>query len=123
MKHNAKIVIGLLIFSFVLSCSTSAWAEDIKSRMRTRLPELVAMKAQGVIGENNQGYLTLLKPSTDKKAVMAAENEDRRKIYTAIAKKQKTTAELVGQRRALQIAKKADPGTMIQSSGGEWRKK
>lgn len=123
MKHSAKLVIGLLIFSFVLSFNTSAWAQDIKSRMRARLPALVALKAQGVVGENNQGYLTVLKKPSDQQAVVDAENEDRRKIYTAIAKKQKTTAALVGQRRALQIAEKAEPGTMIQNSSGEWKKK
>lgn len=123
MKHSAKLVIGLLIFSFVLSFNTSAWAQDIKSRMRARLPKLVVLKAQGIVGENNQGYLTILKQPTDQQALISAENEDRRKIYTAIAKKQKTTAQLVGQRRALQIAEKADRGTMIQSSNGEWKKK
>jgi uncharacterized protein len=91
--------------------------------MHARLPEIVALKAQGIIGENNQGYLTVLKKPTDQQAVVDAENEDRRKIYTAIAKKQKTTAELVGQRRALQIAEKADRGTMLQNSSGEWSKK
>jgi uncharacterized protein len=123
MKPSAQLVIGLFILSFVLSFNTSAWAQDIKSRMHARLPEIVALKAQGIIGENNQGYLTVLKKPTDQQAVVDAENEDRRKIYTAIAKKQKTTAELVGQRRALQIAEKADRGTMLQNSSGEWSKK
>jgi uncharacterized protein YdbL (DUF1318 family) len=91
--------------------------------MRARLPELVALKAQGIIGENNQGYLTVLKKPSDQQALVDAENEDRRKIYTAIAKKQKTTAALVGQRRALQIAEKAEPGTMLQNSSGEWSKR
>jgi uncharacterized protein YdbL (DUF1318 family) len=52
--------------------------------------------------------------------LVEAENEDRRKIYTAIAKQQGTTAALVGKRRALQIAGKADPGTMIQGADGKW---
>jgi uncharacterized protein len=75
------------------------------------------------VGENNQGYLSVLKEPADKQATITAENQDRRKIYAAIAKKQGTTPELVGQRRALQIAKKADPGTMVQDAGGKWRKK
>jgi hypothetical protein len=29
----------------------------------------------------------------------------------------------VGQRRALQIAKKADPGTWVQDADGRWRQK
>jgi hypothetical protein len=43
----------------------------------------------------------------------------RRKIDTAIAGQQGTIPELAGQRRALEIAKKADPGTMIQNPDGK----
>lgn len=123
MKHIGRIMICLLTAVLVISFSLPAWAQDIKTRMKSRLPVIVALKAQGVVGENNQGYLTILKKPTDKKAIISAENQDRRKIYTAIAKKQGTTPELVGQRRALQIAQKADPGTMIQGADGKWRKK
>jgi uncharacterized protein YdbL (DUF1318 family) len=114
---------GLLLAGLIIAFTTPAWAGDIKARMRARLPVIVSLKAQGIVGENNQGYLTILKKNTDKKAVIAAENEDRRKIYTVIAKKQGTTPALVGQRRALQIANKADPGTMVQDAGGAWSKK
>jgi len=120
MKYRVRISLCLLIVGLFFSTIATAWAQDIKSRMRARLPELVALKADGVIGENNQGFLTVLKAPTDKEAVVTAENDDRRKIYAAIAKKQNTTPALVGQRRALQIAKKAVPGTMIQGRDGQW---
>lgn len=123
MKPSVKIMIFLLVASFLLSMAGSAWAKGIKERMRARLPEITALKSQGVVGENNQGYLTLLKQPSSAKATLSAENQDRRTIYTAIAKKQGTTPELVGQRRALQIAQKANPGTMIQDANGKWRKK
>ncbi|MDJ0784134.1 MAG: YdbL family protein [Desulfosarcinaceae bacterium] len=123
MKTRSNLMLCLLTTSLVFSFVTAAWAQDIKSRMRSRLPDIVALKAEGVIGENNQGYLTILKAPTDKKALIAAENKDRRTVYNAIAKKQGTTPALVGQRRALQIAKKADPGTMIQGEDGQWRAK
>jgi uncharacterized protein len=120
MKQRLKISLSLLSLAIVFSSLSPAWAQDIKARMRARLPELVTLKAQGVIGENNNGYLTILKAPTDKEALVKAENDDRRKIYSAIAKQQGTTAELVGKRRALQIAEKADPGTMIQGADGKW---
>ncbi|MGD9367264.1 MAG: YdbL family protein [Desulfobacteraceae bacterium] len=123
MNRNGKIMICLLAVSIIFAFAGSAWAQDIKARMRTRLPVIVSLKAGGIVGENNQGFLTILNQSTDKKDLVAAENQDRRKIYTAIAKKQGTTPELVGQRRAMQIAKKADPGTMVQDAKGKWRKK
>jgi uncharacterized protein YdbL (DUF1318 family) len=113
----------LLICGLLCTLVTNAWAQDLKARMRARLPELVALKTDGIIGENNQGYLTILKAPTDKDALIKAENKDRRAVYAAIAKKQKTTPALVGQRRALQIAEKAAPGTMIQGQGGQWMPK
>jgi uncharacterized protein YdbL (DUF1318 family) len=123
MKHRSRIAIFLLTIGYLFICLSTAWAQDIKARMRARLPELVTLKAQGVVGENNKGYLTILKSPTPKEALVRAENDDRRKIYTAIAKKQGTTAALVGKRRALQIAEKADPGTMIQGADGKWEPK
>jgi uncharacterized protein YdbL (DUF1318 family) len=120
MKHRPRITLILLTIGFLFACLSTAWAQDIKARMRARLPELVTLKAQGVVGENNKGYLTILKSPTDKEALVKAENDDRHKIYTAIAKQQGTTAALVGKRRALQIAEKADPGTMIQAADGKW---
>ena len=124
MKRNATIfIIVLLATGLLLSTVGSAWAQGIKARMRARLPEITALKSKGIVGENNQGYLTLLKKPAGAKATVTAENKDRRAIYTAIAKKQGTTPELVGQRRALQIANKANPGTMIQGKDGKWPKK
>jgi hypothetical protein len=91
--------------------------------MLARLPDIVKLKSQGVVGEDNQGYLAVLKDAGDKQSIVDAENQDRRKIYTAIAKQQGTTPALVGQRRALKIAQNADPGTMVQDAAGNWRKK
>lgn len=122
MNTKGRIVFMLLFFTTTIALSAAAWGQDIKARMRSRLPTIVDLKKAGVVGENNQGYLVIRK-STDKKGLVDAENQDRRLIYTAIARKQNTTPELVGQRRALQIAKKADPGTWVQDADGRWRQK
>jgi uncharacterized protein YdbL (DUF1318 family) len=52
-----------------------------------------------------------------------AENNDRQLVYDAIAKQQGTAAEVVGRRRALQIADNAKPGEWIQDAGGKWVQK
>ena len=122
MKPKTTVLIFLLVVSIV-TLGGQAWGKDIKERMRARLPDIVAMKATGAAGENNQGYLTVLNKGAVKEDVVAAENQDRRRIYRAIAKQQGTTPELVGQRRALQIANKAVPGTWIQDGGGKWKQK
>ena len=123
MNRIGKIKIGLLIACLVFAFVAPAIAQDIKARMRARLPVIVSLKAEGIVGENNKGFLTALKSAGDKQGVVDAENKDRKIIYKAIAKKQGTTPALVGQRRAMQIAKKADPGTMIQNAAGKWQKK
>jgi len=119
-KAIAAITLTMFCLAFL---ATAVWAGDIKSRMRERLPAIVKMKDQGIVGENNQGYLTALKSAGDKQGVIDAENKDRGRIYRAIAKKQGTSAKLVGQRRALQIFEKADAGTMLQNKNGKWVKK
>jgi uncharacterized protein YdbL (DUF1318 family) len=118
-KKVTFLIIGFLVLGF----GASAAADDIKARMKDRLPVIVELKAQGIVGENNQGYLEFVGGKKAKPDVVAAENEDRKIVYTAIAKQQGTTAELVGKRRALQIAQKADPGEWVQDASGNWIQK
>ncbi len=100
-----------------------AHAGDIKSRMKSRLPVIKALKAKDVLGENNKGYLEFLGGNKENENVVSAENADRRTVYRAIAKQQGSTAEIVGKRRALQIAEKAKPGEWIQDGSGAWSDK
>lgn len=123
MNPMGRIKIGLLVVGLCLALTVPACAQGIRDRMLARLPDIVKLKSQGVVGEDNQGYLAVLKDAGDKQSIVDAENQDRRKIYTAIAKQQGTTPALVGQRRALKIAQNADPGTMVQDAAGNWRKK
>lgn len=122
MRFKITTLVSLLIIGLTVLVA-SAWAQNLKSRMSARLPAINKLKASGVVGENNQGYLTMLKKQNDKKALVESENSDRREAYRIIAKQQGTTVEHVGKRRALQIAKKAKPGTMLQNANGKWYKK
>jgi len=112
----------LLLFSTDGNCF--AGAADIKARMQERLPDIVQLKSAGIVGENNGGYLEFV-PGAAKEMdnVVADENKDRETVYSAIAKQQNTTTELVGKRRAIQIAEKASPGEWLQDEAGKWYKK
>ena len=112
----------LLIFSAEGNCF--AGANDIKARMQERLPTIVTLKAEGLIGENNKGYLEFVPGAAMKNdSVVSAENQDRQAVYSAIAKQQGTSAKLVGERRAIQISEKAKPGEWLQDKSGKWHKK
>ena len=118
------IVALLTVLIFSAEGSSFAGANDIKARMQERLPTIVQMKTVGVIGENNSGYLEFVPGAARKEAgLIAAENNDRKSVYSAIAKQQGTTEQLVGERRAIQIGEKASTGEWLQDSSGKWYKK
>ena len=113
----ATVVAGVSLFSGSVFCA------DIKARMKDRLPRIIELKVGGIIGENNQGFLAFIGGNQSEQALIDAENQDRQLVYGAIAKQQGTTAEVVGRRRALQIAENAKPGEWIQDAGGRWVQK
>lgn len=120
-KHKSVIITVLLLsFFFTVSCFA---AEGIKERMKNRVPAINGLKAEGVIGENNKGYLEFRQNKADQKQLVDDENDDRLKVYTAIAKQQGASPELVGSRRAIQIAEIAASGTWLQKADGSWYQK
>ncbi len=122
ISRMVQAVLALaLVFAFV--SGTQAFGGDIKARMRARLPVINQLKAQGVIGENNLGYLAFVSEVRQREKVIQEENNDRRLVYRAIAKQQGTSAELVGRRRARQIAERAAPGQWLQDDQGNWYRK
>jgi uncharacterized protein YdbL (DUF1318 family) len=125
MKKNVfPILIGLILLSGAIANAIAfAGSEDIKKRMLDRLPTIVSLKQQGIVGENNKGFLEFVGDIKTGKETVEAENADRRTVYEAIAKQQASTVELVGTRRAIQIAETAQSGEWIQDSGGKWHQK
>jgi hypothetical protein len=112
-------VLPLLILVMLIP-NVNASSKAIKQRMIKRLPEIKALKDQGVVGENNKGYLEFIGKKKTKSDVVEAENNDRKQVYRAIAKQQGTTVELVGKHRAAQIAQKAGPDDWLQDANGKW---
>lgn len=123
MNSKIRIVFFLVTVGLLISGATLAGAGDIKDRMLERLPEIQALKTDGVIGEDKDGFLKFRKDAGDKQALVNAENADRGEIYKAIAAKQGVSAQVVGQRRALQIAERANPGEWLQNADGNWYQK
>ena len=113
----------LLTVSFCAGVSAFAGSEEIKARMQERLPVIKTLKADGIVGENNSGYLEFIGGNRKNTDVVNAENIDRKSVYEAIAKQQGAAADLVGRRRALQIREIAGPGDWLQDDNGKWYQK
>ena len=124
MKRNSLVRLSVsLLILVVLASGVCAFAQGIKARMQARLPEIVALKDEGVIGEDNRGYLAFVGSVKKKVDVVEAENNDRRQVYTAIAQQEGTTVDVVGRLRARQIAQNASPGEWLQNENGQWIRK
>jgi uncharacterized protein len=99
------------------------FAQGIKERMKERLPVIAELKKQGIVGENNRGYLEFVGSSTRHETLIAQENQDRKTIYTHIAAQQNTQLVVVEKNRAVQLAERAAPGTYVQRPDGTWIQK
>jgi uncharacterized protein YdbL (DUF1318 family) len=124
MMKLEKVIAVLAVFILgIMITDVYSASDSIKQRMISRLPVIKALKDQGVIGENNTGFLEFVGNRKDKADVVAAENQDRKSVYEAIAKKQGTTADVVGKHRAAQISEKARTGEWLQDANGKWYQK
>ena len=127
MKKFLALSIAAFTFAFAIPQTLSA-ADDaatIKKNMAERKPKIEVLKKAGTIGENNTGYLEAMKDAkledADKK-LLEDENKDRKAVYSAIAKKEGSTVDKVGELRAKQIRTKANEGEFIQGEDGKWIK-
>lgn len=110
----------LFISFFIVS---NSMADDIKQRMKSRLPTIVQMKQQGIVGENSKGYLEYVSGNKVNQDVVESENRDRKEVYSAIAKEQGVSIEKVEQLRAAQIVQKAVSGEYLKKQDGSWYQK
>jgi uncharacterized protein YdbL (DUF1318 family) len=84
-----------------------------------------AAKAQGVVGEQGDGYLGFVSGQGDAsvKAAVDEINAGRAKAYQDIAAKSGASPEAAGQATALQLFAKLPAGYYYRPLGGAWTKK
>ena len=114
-----------LVFAVPQVLSAADDAATIKKNMAERKPKIETLKKAGSIGENKSGYLEAMKDAKLEdadKTLIEEENKDRKAVYAAIAKKEGSTVEHVGELRAKQIRSKAAEGEFIQGEDGKWVK-
>lgn len=142
MKENFAMkriyVLGLAVSLAILTSTSVCFAAnydyktmtpDIEQALKNRqarYQQLQSLKQEGVIGENNKGYVTDLKNNAASASLAAAENQDRRVLYEALASQNNLGGSglLEVQRAFAEVQRdKATAGDMIQSSDGNWKKK
>jgi uncharacterized protein YdbL (DUF1318 family) len=114
------LFLGLLFFGSGLAAQDLG---SVRQSMAQRLPELDRLKAEGVLGENNRGFVEVRAAKADAAQITAAENGDREVVYTAIAKQTGVSPDAVGRARARQIAGGSASGVWLQNEQGSWSRK
>jgi uncharacterized protein len=84
-----------------------------------------AAKAAGQVGEQGDGYLGFVTPSTDPMlaAAVAAINAGREQVYRDIAMKTNVTPAAAGQATAEQLFARLAPGQYFRPLNGNWTRK
>lgn len=106
---------------------------DLKARMKGRYATLSALRDAGKIGETHTGEVALVetkfgqekvdpkkKDSPTLAAVVAAENQDRKKLYALIATQAKVKPTDVGVQNAIRNFRNASPQHKLLLRSGKW---
>ena len=93
---------------------------------QARYAELQSLKQKGVVGENNQGFVTPLKAMAGADPIVSGENQDRDVIYQAVvAQNQLGPNEISEVKKVFAEVQrgKAERGDFVQLPSGEWVQK
>jgi uncharacterized protein YdbL (DUF1318 family) len=123
MPNRHKVLPLLLVLFSLVFAAGVLQAASVKDRMAERIPAINALKDQGLIGENNGGFLEFRTGQKPSQALIQDENNDRKSVYAAIAQKEGVSAQLVGQRRAKMLADNGKSGHWFQQADGTWYQK
>ncbi len=112
MNRSVKIILGLAIAAG-MATAANAQADPVVEQAR----------AQGVVGEQADGYLGFAKsPSADVKARVDAVNIKRRAFYTDLAGKRGVTVQEVAAATGCELFQtRVAPGEAYRSEGGQWQ--
>jgi uncharacterized protein YdbL (DUF1318 family) len=89
-----------------------------------RADQLDDLRAAGVLGEANTGYVVVRGGGgANAQAVADKVNSQRRAIYQKRANEEGVPVDQVGKLYLPLILKKAPPGTWYQDASGQWRQK
>jgi len=130
MKTSLTRCLTALAVAGLLGASSAQGADRLaalQASFKARYADLLALKRDGKVGETAEGTVAAVRAAYLKdakvKAVVDTENKDRAELYAILARKEKTTAEVVAKRNAVRNAQKASVGEYLRDSKGNWKKK
>ena len=112
--------LGFAAASLVTVTATSAAAQTAAEKAAVD-----AAKARGLVGEQGDGYLGFVTPSTDPMlaAAVAAINAGRMQVYRETAMRTGVTVDAAGQATAQQLFARLAPGQFFKPLNGDWTRK
>jgi uncharacterized protein len=123
------LLLGMTGAAFAQSYDLKTITPEVKSALearKARFSELKAFKAQGILGESNRGYVQALGGGADVKALVNAENADRREVYQAIVEQNDLGAGALATVEGVFAGvqrEKAAAGEKVQDPSGDWMTK
>lgn len=133
MKTMLKIFVTAAVLAVGLMADAAQY--DIKQmtpevqqaleNRRSRFDQLRDLKTQGIVGENNRGYIDVLQGDASAASLAEAENADRKIVYQTIAEQNSLEDQLdVIEKVFAQVQRdKAASGDNIQNDSGQWEQK
>lgn len=106
------LTVALLGFTLGVAClPQTAWAIDLD-----------AAKTQGLVGEQPNGYLDVVKPDSaaEVRVLVTDINAKRRQKYQEIAGKNQTSLQVVEALAGKTAIDKTPPGQFVKSPSGAW---
>jgi uncharacterized protein YdbL (DUF1318 family) len=102
----------IFVICAMLLLASPAWALDLKDA-----------KAQGLVGEQLNGYLGIIKSSAAVNALVGDINSKRKAMYEKIAKRNGTSVSAVEILAGKKATEKTPAGQYVQSPSGAWQRK
>jgi uncharacterized protein YdbL (DUF1318 family) len=126
MFRKAMLSAGLAVsLSMPLAAFVGLISSPAVAQTAAEKAAVDAAKARGLIGEQGDGYLGFVTPSTDPMlaAAVAAINAGRMQVYRETAMRTGVTVEAAGQATAQQLFARLPPGQFFKPLNGDWTRK
>ncbi len=124
-SNKAAAAIAAMLLGAGLGAGAVLTAAPAMAQSAAEKAAVDAAKGRGLIGEQGDGYLGFVTPSTDPSlaAAVAQINNGRSAVFRDIAGKTKVTPEAAGQATANELFQRLPAGQFYRPLNGNWTKK